>query len=616
MKNEKCNNPETLRDAVTALLPNATKPARYIGGEINAAAGPWDDADTKIAIAFPDTYEIGMSHQGMAILYSIVNAGPRLLCDRVFAPWTDFETIMRDNDIPLYGLETFRPLDSFDIVGFTLQYELCYTNVINMLDLARIPLHAAERDPSHPLVIAGGPCAFNSEPIADFMDAIVIGDGENAILDLIGIYEKWRDDNADRPELMRRLAGIEGVYVPSLYGPEYTDNRFARLTQRDPAAPASIPKRTEPDLDAVEYPRCPLVPFISIVHDRVAVEVMRGCERGCRFCQAGMVYRPRRERSPDNVIDLITAGAKATGHDEVSLTSLSTSDYSGLMEVVEAVSDNNVGLERSLALSLPSLRTEGFTEELAQRIAGTRKTGFTFAPEAGTERLRAVINKPLDEEKFMQCILALFRSGWQRVKLYFMVGLPTETDEDLLGIIRMARAVAATGRKAKGRGARIAVSISAYIPKAHTPFQWEDFVGGAELDRRYKVILDELRDRSIEISWRDGRVATLEAAFARGDRRLAELVHAAWRHGARFDAWSSEINWDVWSAAWAETGLEPEMFTGGWSGKDTPLPWGHIDAGVSPQFMWRERERAMNGELWTCSGEGCAECQGCEYAKV
>jgi len=614
MTNERYSNPEGLRDAIEPLLARVSKPARYIGQEVNAVLKPWEQIRTKVALVFPDTYEIGMSHTGMAILYAILNDQPDVLCERVFAPWTDFETLMREHNVPLVSVESCRPLDSFDIVGFTLQYELCYTNIINLLDLGRIPLRSSRRSERDPLVVAGGPCAFNPEPVADFFDAVVVGDGEEAILDLVRVHQDWRDEGESRATLLRRAAAIDGVYVPSLYEPEYEDGRFARLVQRDAAAPAAIDKRVVHDLDSAPYPRRPIVPYVAVVHDRVAVEVMRGCERACRFCQAGVTYRPRRERRPATVLDLLAAGLESTGHDNVSLTSLSTSDYSGLTEVAGAVSSGELG--RRAALSLPSLRFEGVSTELVRMMAGMGKTGLTFAPEAGTDRLRRVINKELDEEAFMRCLLGLFRLGWRRVKLYFMIGLPTETDEDLAGIARMARTAAAIARRSRGRGARINVSLSAFIPKAHTPFQWEDFVGTAELDRRYDVLLREIRSRQIEVSWRDVRVAELEAVFARGDRRLGHLIEAAWRHGARFDAWSSELNWSAWDAAWDEIGLGPDRFTSGWSDRNRPLPWGHVRSGVKEKFLWNERARSRRGELWRCGGAACRECLGCVYAEV
>jgi len=614
MKNQYYEDPERLRQAVIPLLSRVAKPARYIGKEIHAIGKPWDSVRTKVALVFPDIYDIGMSHVGMPILYSIVNDREEALCERVFAPWSDFESLMRERDIPLYSMESWRPLATFDIVGFTLQYELSYTNVLNMLDLGRIPLRSADRSDDDPVVIAGGPCAFNPEPIAPFFDAIAIGDGEETIVEIIDVCQRARDECTGRADLLRRLMRIEGVYVPSLYNAEYKDDRFVRLVPQDDDVPRTITKRCIDDLDSAPYPCYPVVPYIDVVHDRFAVEVMRGCERGCRFCHAGMIYRPRRERSPDKVLELLCAGVRATGHEDVSLTSLSTSDYSGLKEVVSAVCGGH--LNRHVALSLPSLRADQFSTEIAEIIAGRRKTGLTFAPEAGTERLRRVINKELDEEKFMRCVLQLFRLGWRKVKLYFMVGLPTETEEDILGIISLARAVAAVGRKVHGRAARTHVSISAFIPKAHTPFQWEDFVGRAELQRRYDTLMKELRDRDIQLSWRDVEVAELEAVFARGDRRLSELVLAAWRHGAKFDAWSSEINWPAWERAWAESGMAPGQFTLGWLDRSRPLPWGHISTGVSDQFLWRDRERSQRGELWRCDGSMCTECFGCEYAKV
>ncbi len=613
--NQWYDNPDKLRAAVRRLLPRATKPGRYIGCEVNAVSKQWESVRTKVALIFPDVYEIGMSHVGLPILYALMNEQQDVLCERAFAPWTDFETLMRDHGIPLYSLESFRPVNAFDIVGITLQYELSYTNVLNVLDLAGIPLRSDDRGEADPLVIAGGPSAFNPEPLAEFFDAFVIGDGEEAVLDVIRVHQDWRDSGEPRTGLLHRLASVDGVYVPCFYTPAYDEHgRFARLVRRVENVPDTIRKRHVFDLDSTPYPRRPVVPYIEVVHDRVAIEVMRGCERGCRFCQAGMIYRPRRERSPDTVIELLTEALRATGHEDVSLTSLSTSDYSGLREVASAVCDGRLG--RPVALSLPSLRAEELSVSIARSIAGIRKTGLTFAPEAGTDRLRHVINKQLDEQKFMRCLLELFRLGWRRVKLYFMVGLPTETDEDVRGIVRVTRSVASLARKVGGRGTRTHVSVSAFIPKAHTPFQWEDFVGTAELDRRYDILKTELRDRDIELSWRDARVAQLEAVFARGDRRLGSVVYSAWRNGARFDAWTSELKWSAWEQAWIDTGLHAAQFTCGWSTRDRPLPWGHIDTGISEGFLWSERERATRGELWRCDGSLCSACRGCEYAKT
>jgi radical SAM family uncharacterized protein len=584
------------------ILHRVNRPARYTGGEWNAVVKDWDGTPVRVALAYPDTYEIGMSNMAVPILYDLLNRRPDVLAERVYAPWVDMEALMRERGIPLFSLENRRPLREFDIIGFSLGYELTYTNALNMLDLAGIPVLAAERDGSFPLVIAGGSCCLNPEPMSDFLDLCVLGDGEEVIQELVDAYVEHR--GADKATLLQRLARVEGVYVPSLYRAEYhPDGLFKSLTPLVSGAPPVVRRRLVNRLPPP--PTRPAVPFIEVVHDRGAIEVQRGCSRGCRFCQAGMIYRPLRERPHEEV--LAAAGELITncGYDEVSLVSLNTTDYPGVEELVARLGRQHP----NLAVSLPSLRLDNFSVRLVASLPTRSRTGLTFAPEAGSERLRRAINKPLTDENLLETAATAFERGWSGLKLYFMVGLPTETIEDVEGIVTLVEKVRAEGKKAAGRKPMIRVSVSTFVPKPHTPFQWSAQVDRASLEARQAVLQQGLRHKGTRLSWHEPEVSLLEAALSRGDRRLGKVVLKAWQAGCRFDSWSEHYRHDKWLAAFAAEGLDPAFYAGRERPTDEALPWGHIDAGVTVDFLKRELERTRAGrETPDCRRGPCNLC--------
>lgn len=589
------------------ILPRVAKPARYSGGEYNMIKKDWNLSRTHMVLAFPDVYEVGMSHLGSRILYGLVNEKSNHLLERTFAPWPDMESLMRAEDIPLYSLESFRPLADFEVIGFSLQYELSISNVLNMLSLGQVPLWAKERSDRHPIVIAGGPVAFNPEPMAEFFDMFIIGDGEEVLLELLDMVEKTR--GMKRSERFLRMAAIEGVYVPSLY--QVTYNESGSVEQRillDPMAPERIRKRVVKDLDQAYFPNRPLVPHLGIIHDRAVLEVMRGCQRGCRFCQAGMIYRPVRERSSGLLKDQARMQLHNTGYDEISLASLSTLDYASVLSLVkDLVAENQA---KGVGVALPSLRVDAFSVDLAREVQKVRKTTLTLAPEAGSQRLRDIINKNVGEEQLYEAVEAAFRSGWLSVKLYFMYGLPTETEEDLLAIPDILQKVQAIGNRLARRPVEIRASLACFVPKAHTPFQWQgqDSIEVLEEKRR---LISQKRRKNIKISFHDSRVSFLEGIIARGDRRLAPVIHLAWKKGCKFDGWSEYFNFELWMEAFAEVGIAPESYTARRSYWDK-LPWDFIDIGVSKEFLYEENERALMGELsWDCRETGCNECGIC-----
>ncbi len=593
------------------LIGQVEKPVRYMGNEYNMVVKDPDKVDIRFAFAFPDVYEVGMSHLGMKILYHLINLREDSYCERVFSPWTDMEHVIRQNNIPLFTLETKDPIKDFDIIGFTLQYEMSYTNVLNILDLGQIPLTWQERDDSHPLIIAGGPCAYNVEPMADFFDLVVMGEGEEVTHELLDLFLETKKQGLNRVEFLYRAANIKGVYVPRFYNVEYMDDgKIAKVYPIDERVPKSIQKRIVVDLNKTFYPDTMIVPYMDIVHDRIMLEVFRGCTRGCRFCQAGMIYRPVRERSPEKLLELAEKLVESTGYEEISLSSLSTGDYSQLEDLVKDLmmrfKDKKVGL------SLPSLRLDSFAKEVADELQKVRKTGLTFAPEAGSQRLRDVINKGITEEDLMTSVEDAFRSGWTSVKLYFMMGLPEETEEDLKGIGDLARKIKGCYfdiKKDKGKKPlKITISTSSFVPKAFTPFQWVAQNTMEELEQKQKFLQKELRTKNVTYNWSDPRVSFLEAVFARGDRRLAKVLRRAWEKGCTFDGWAEHFKFDIWMEAFAEEGLDPHFYANRQREADEIFPWDHIDVGVTKKYLWREYQKGLQMQLTDDCRLNCTGC--------
>ncbi len=591
------------------ILPLVQKPARYTGGEYRAVVKDKEKVDFRVALCFPDTYEIGMSNLGVRILYGVMNALPEVWCERVFAPWGDMEDQMRQNHIPLYGLESGDPIGDFDIIAFSLGYELAYTNVLNMLDLAGVPVRREERQAAWPLIVAGGTCCYNPEPLADFVDVFSLGEGEDVTVELIRVCQQAKAEGWTKPRLLEQLAEVPGLYVPSMVDVSYnTDGTIAAMTPKK-GLKLPVLKRIVSDLDHSYFPTQTIVPSTEIVHDRVMLEVFRGCIRGCRFCQAGYAYRPVRAKDPKLLVEQGIAACQDSGYQEMTLSSLSTSDYRPLVELCDGLLDYCA--PRDIGLSLPSLRADNFSMSLMQRLQAVRKSGLTFAPEAGTQRLRDAINKNVTEEDLRQSCRTAFSGGWSAVKLYFMLGLPTETDEDVLGIADLAKKVLSWGREYgsnQRRGIRVTVSTACFVPKPHTAFQWESQVDMDEYRRRVALLRDNMRDRNITYNWHDPDTSFLEAVFSRGDRRVGQVIEEAWRQGAKFDSWSEYFDFDRWMAAFAACGVDPHFYANRLRGEEEIFPWEVTSVGVSRAFFARERRQAYAATITPDCRKGCAGC--------
>jgi len=570
------------------ILITVQRPGRYIGGEWNAVKKDWSADKVKFLLAFPDTYEIGMSCLGIKIVYGLLNERPDCLCERVFSPWADMEKALRDNDIPLFSLESRRPMNEFDIVGISLAYEMSYTNVLNLLDLGRIPKRSSDRGDGDPIVIAGGPACYNPEPISDFIDLFLIGEGEDAIGEIIDEYKSAKREGVhDRKEMLRRLSKVSGVYVPSLYAVEYNDDGTIKKSYGlYDYAPSRIRKRFVQDFDNAFYPTKQIVPNIQVVHDRIPLEIMRGCKHACRFCQASAIYRPCRERSIDNLLRLARESYDMTGHDEISLLSLSSVDHSRIRDIVIRLNEEFVG--KAVAVSVPSLRAEDALQDLPALIAKVKKSGLTFAPEVGSDRLRKVLRKEIDVERLFKAAAESFKNGWKGVKLYFMIGIPLEEDADILAIAEFAKKVSDLKRAIDGHPARVTLSVNAFIPKPHTIFQWEPMCGMASLAGKMELLRKSIKSRAIELDLNPIKMSYMEAVFSRGDRRLSQVIYEAWKAGSRFDAWGDKFDFNRWIESFKVSGLDPDFYVIRKRAVQEILPWDFIDIGMDKDVMARE----------------------------
>ena len=594
-------------------LASVQKPARYIGCELGAEVPSPGPQRVGWLLVYPDTYEIGLPNQGLQILYEILNERPDALAERSYAPWTDLEEVLRREDIPLFSVDTHRSADEFDVIAFNLSAELVYTNVLNCIDLAGVPVRSADRTADDPLIGAGGHATYNPEPLADFLDFVVLGDGEEVVSEINVQVATWKAaGRTARIDVLRALASIEGVYVPSLYEARYLpDGRLEVTAPVDLAAPAVVEKRTIADLADWPYPKQQLVPLTEVVHDRLNVEVFRGCTRGCRFCQAGMITRPVRERPAEQVASMVQQGLRRTGYDEVALTSLSTADFSGIEDVVASAMDDSVGCG-NVSVSLPSLRVDAFTVGVAAQIQKARRTGLTFAPEAGTWRMRQVINKLITEEDLYSAVDSAFSQGWRRVKLYFLTGLPTETDEDTRGIIELARRCIELA-KTKGHNGSVTVSVGGFVPKAFTPFQWFGMNTEVELRRKVNMLRDAAKlAKGVQIKWHDPRASLVEGLVSRGDRRLGPVIEHVWRAGGTFQEWSEHFRLDLWEQAMAEAGLDLDWYCHRHRAEDEVLPWDHLSAGLHKDFLWQDWRDALEElGLEDCRWTPCYDCGAC-----
>ncbi|GAA4412830.1 TIGR03960 family B12-binding radical SAM protein [Actinokineospora soli] len=615
---------ESVFPQLEPLLPRVSKPVQYVGGELNATVKPWEQANVRWALMYPDAYEVGLPNQGVMILYEILNEMPDVLAERTYAVWSDLEALMREHGVPQFTVDGHRPVKAFDVLGVSFATELGYTNLLNALDLAGIPLHAADRTTEDPVVLAGGHAAFNPEPISDFIDAAVLGDGEEAVGQITDIIRAWKAEGrpGGRDELLTRLAETGTVYIPRFYDVAYAeDGRIASVAPNRERVPAVVAKRTTMDLDAWPYPKQPLVPLAESVHERMSVEIFRGCTRGCRFCQAGMITRPVRERSIDGIGAMVQNGLAASGFEEVGLLSLSSADHSEIGEITRQLADRYTGT--NTGLSLPSTRVDAFNIDLANELSRNgRRSGLTFAPEGGSERIRRVINKMVSEEDLIKTVSTAYANGWRQVKLYFMCGLPTETDDDVLQIAEMARNVIRAGREASGqKDIRCTISIGGFVPKPHTPFQWAAQTDPDTVDDRLRKLREAVNSdrrlgRSIGMRYHDGKPSHIEGLLSRGDRRVGRVIERVWREGGRFDGWSEHFSYDRWVAACAAE-LEPVGVSLAWyttreRTEDEVLPWDHLDSGLDKQWLWDDWQDAIDErELDDCRWTPCFDCGVC-----
>jgi radical SAM family uncharacterized protein len=609
---------ESLFARLEPLLPSVQKPIQYVGGELNSSVKDWDSCDVRWCLMYPDAYEVGLPNQGVMILYEVLNEQPRTLAERTYSVWPDMAALMREHGVPQFTVDGHRPVKDFDVLGVSFSTELGYTNLLEALDLAGIPLHATDRTEEHPIVLAGGHAAFNPEPIADFLDAAVLGDGEQAVLEMTEVIRQAKQDGVGREEMLLRLARAGGVYVPRFYDVDHhADGRIARVVPNRPDVPFRVHKRTVMDLDEWPYPKTPLVPLAETVHERMSVEIFRGCTRGCRFCQAGMITRPVRERSITGIGEMVQQGLQASGYEEVGLLSLSSADHSEIGDIAKGLADRYEGTQTSL--SLPSTRVDAFNIDLAQELSRNgRRSGLTFAPEGGSERLRKVINKMVSKQDLIDTVTAAYGAGWRQVKLYFMCGLPTETDEDVLEIAEMAREVIRAGRAASGsRDIRCTVSIGGFVPKPHTPFQWAAQLDAETTDRRLRLLRDAIRSdkstaKAIGYRYHDGKPGIVEGLLSRGDRRVGRVIEAVWRDGGRFDGWSEHFSYERWMRCAEQVGVDVAWYTTRERAESEVLPWDHLDSGLDKEWLWADWQDALDEqEQDDCRWTPCFDCGVC-----